>query len=701
MVGLIALWSHAIAALLFGALALWQMRHWNTASCNRPLSIAFAVTAFWCLLVALRGPNDYLAGFAESGRNFAFLAFMYGMVRSAEDDGRQRAVKAVYAVVAGVIGLQLTLNGVTPEFADTPIVLAALNSTGQIIGLTIAAGSLVLVHNLYGQAAPDSRWGIRLPMIALAGMWIYDLHLYTVAYLTRGPADDLFAMRGAILSMLVPLFALASRRNAHWRMQLSRAATFQSLSVMAILGYLILMMSATRALEIVGGEWVRIGQVGLVFGITVLTAILLPSGRLRAWLNVMLAKHFFEHRYDYRQEWLRFTRTVGNVTGNSEGAHAEAPDLGERIVKALADVAQAPGGLLLTPDGGGRLAFAARWQWDADVPHAGADDSGFIAFLEASSHILDFGAVRDGRVKLRGEFHEIPSWLPAIEGAWAGVPLLHNDRLVGFVVLAHPLLRRALDWEDFDLFRTAGIQAASYLAEALSQEALADARRFDEFNRRFAFIMHDIKNLVSQLSLVARNAERHAHNPEFREDMIATLQSSVRKMNDLLARLNRGNASETEPPRATAVAQVAASVAEVKKRVHPIALEGEGGLAAVADPVRLEQALAHLVQNAIDASPPEIPVAIRYAVRDGEAAIDIIDRGAGMSADFIRSRLFQPFASTKESGFGVGAFEARSLIAAMGGRIEVASRVGEGSCFTVFLPLAETLSVSRKDRKVA
>ena len=402
----------------------------------------------------------------------------------------------------------------------------------------------MLVHNLYGQASHDSRWGIRLPMLALAGMWIYDLHLYTIAYLTRGPVDDLFAMRGAILSMLVPLFALASRRNAQWRMQLSRAATFQSLSVMAILGYLILMMSATRALEIIGGEWVRIGQIGLVFAITVLTVVLLPSGRLRAWLRVMLAKHFFEHRYDYREEWLRFTRTVGNV-GHAEAAAGEAGSapapLGERIVKALADVAEAPGGLLFVPDEAGRLAFAARWQWDSGLPGPGSDDQDFARFLESSCHIVDFGSVRGGLVTARGQEASVPDWLTAIADAWAGVPLLHNDRLVGFVVLASPLVRRPLDWEDFDLFRTAGIQAASYLAEAQSQEALADARRFDEFNRRFAFIMHDIKNLVSQLSLVARNAERHADNPEFRADMIATLQSSVRKMNDLLARLGRGS----------------------------------------------------------------------------------------------------------------------------------------------------------------
>src|SRR3546814_13854417 len=79
------------------------------------------------------------------------------------------------------------------------------------------------------------------------------------------------------------------------------------------------------------------------------------------------------------------------------------------------------------------------------------------------------------------------------------------------------------NWEDFDLLRTVGQQAASYIAEAQSQSALADAEKFEEFNRRFAFIMHDIKNLVSQLSPVARNAERHADKPEFRADMVATL----------------------------------------------------------------------------------------------------------------------------------------------------------------------------------
>ena len=206
----------------------------------------------------------------------------------------------------------------------------------------------------------------------------------------------------------------------------------------------------------------------------------------------------------------------------------------------------------------------------------------------------------------------------------------------------------ALDWEDFDLFRTAGIQAASYIAEARSQQALADARRFDEFNRRFAFIMHDIKNLVSQLSLVARNAERHADNPEFRADMIATLQSSVeedeRPARPPFARRGaRGRAA-----RPVEVQPLLDAIAAARRRAHPVRVSGDAALVAKADPGGLEQALGHLVQNAIEASAAHEPVELRFFESGGDVAIEVIDRGHGMSAAFVRDRLFQPFVSTKE-----------------------------------------------------
>ncbi|MDB5692918.1 MAG: prsK [Alphaproteobacteria bacterium] len=695
MIGLIGFWSHALAAVLYGALALWRLPRWNQDSSNRRLTAAFAMTSAWAIFTAFLGPYSSESGVAESGRNIAFLAFMYSLSHTGLEDDRQRAVKIVYTVLAAVIGLQLVIGGVAPEFMHARRVYGALESAGQMIGLTVAAGALVLVHNVYGQAAPDSRSSIRLPMLALAAMWAYDLHVYTVAYLTRASVDDLMAMRGAILAMLVPLFALASRRGGQWRMQLSRAATFQSISVLAILFYLILMMSATRVLELVGGHWVRIGQIGIMFAMTVAALVFLPSGRMRALARVLLAKHLFEHRYDYREEWLRFARTIGSA---GEG---EAP-LGERVIKAIADMADAPGGLLFVPDDYGRLALSAAWNWRGAAPEPSGEAGAFIRFLESKGFVLDFGGIRGGVVRKNGESVAVPAWLEGFDESWAGIPLLHNERLVGLVVVAHPPVRRPLDWEDFDLFRTAGVQAATCLAEARGQEALANAQRFDEFNRRFAFIIHDVKNLVSQLSLIIRNAERHADKPEFREDMIATLHSSVKKMNDLLARLGRGSSNvEAEPVRTIAVGQAVAAVAEIKRRVHPVEVAGETGLAALADPSRLEQAMMHLVQNAIDASPPDAPVRILCEARGGEAAIDIVDSGCGMSADFVRNRLFQPFASTKEMGFGVGAFEARALIAAMGGRIEVESREGAGTRFTLLLPRGEKDSAPSQQRDAA
>ncbi len=684
MMGLLDLWGHVLASFCYGALAVYQLRRWNSDQLNRPLLAAFAVLSAWMIFLAFLPNYTILPQLAEAARNFTFLAFMYGIMQSGDQGGAHRALKSVYASVAAVVGLQIVIGGVIGEYRIVaPLMFEALAATSQMIGLTIAAGALILVHNLYGQASPASRSALRFPMIALTVMWAYDLHLYTVAYFTRGLAQDLFALRGLVLAMLVPLFVLGIRNNATWKVQLSRAATFQSVSVLFILAYLIVMMSGARAMELVGGQWGLVAQFGIILVMSVAALILLPSGRLRAWFKVFVAKHVFEHRYDYREEWLRFTDTVAREDG-------ESPSLETRVVKALGDIGGSSAGLLLLADERYSFSRSVTWNWEGPIPGGGEGAEALARFVESRAFVLDFDQLKGGWLSHKDERIPVPLWLTAV-GAWAGIPLIHAGRLVGLVLLAHPDYRRPLDWEDYDLFRASGIQAASYIAEARSQQALADSRRFDEFNRRFAFILHDVKNLVSQLSLVARNAERHADNPEFRADMIATLQSSVKKMNDLLARLSPGAARDGEPVRPVSLERVVASVAAAKARHHPVHVAGDARLWAKADPAGLEQALSHLVQNAIDASPTGRPVEIRYAESGGDVLIEVIDRGLGMSAEFVRTRLFQPFVSTKEQGFGIGAYEARTLVAAMGGRLEVESREGQGTIFNLIFPRADIL----------
>ncbi|MGE0178786.1 MAG: XrtA/PEP-CTERM system histidine kinase PrsK [Sphingomonas sp.] len=690
MAAALVLVSHLVAAALFGALAIHQLRRWQSDLRQRPLVTAFAVVAVWAIFLAFLDSDAMLTRLAESARNLAFLAYMYGILREAGDDDRQRPVKAVYAAVAGAIGVQIAVGGVIAQFEGRPLAFAALQSTSQLLGLTIAAGALILVHNLYGQADRTSRAALRMPMVALAGLWAFDLHLYAVDYFLADLGASLEPVRGLALALLVPVFVMGLRGDANWRFRLSRAATFQSVSLIAILGYLMAMMSASWLAGLAGGDWRRAAELGVILLATAVAVAVVVSARARSRLRVFVAKHVFEHRYDYRREWARFTDTVSRERG-------DGVSLEERIVKGFADIAESPGGILLLVDTHRQLSSAARWNAGAVTPGGGEETEALLRFVQDKAYVLAFDELREGILSHRGETCAVPAWLASLD-VWAGVPLIHGGRLVGLVLLEYPSFRRALDWEDLDLFRTAGIQAASYLAEAQGQQALADARRFDEFNRRFAFILHDIKNLVSQLSLVARNAERHADNPEFRADMVATLQSSVRKMNDLLARLSNGTARLPEQIADVPLAPLLEEIGAARQRTHPVEVDGDAALVARADAAALEQAIGHLVQNAIEASSACQPVGIRWFESGGDVAIEIVDAGEGMSADFVANRLFQPFVSTKESGFGIGAYEARSLITAMGGRLEVESARGCGTCFTIYLPGVATSAPPQFER---
>ncbi len=672
MHALIGFWSHALAAVAFAAVLLWRVAEPARRPAQGMMLAALAVTACWAWLTGM-DPGSALARFAETARNLVWLGLLYAL--SASSDGRQRGVAWVYGAVAGVLGLQLVTTALI-VFNPSPAVLA----TSAILRITAAAGALILVHNFYAQSAPTTRTQVRYTMIGLAAMWLYDLNYYTIEYLAGG-RSILGEWRGLLVLMVAPLFALGAREGRDTRIKLSRTASFQSLSILAICAYFALMVILSTALRDRASDWLTSVTVAALAAMTVAAMVVIPSRRARGWFKVKIAKHLFEHRYDYRAEWLRFTATLGKSDGE-----APAP-LGERVVMAFADVLEAPGGLLVAIEEG-TPAVRAAWNWPSALP-ASKDldqDPRFWTAVEVDARILELDGDRSA-----------PEWLSADGSAWTAIPLVHDGRLVGLVVLAAPDYRRALDWADFDLLRTAGAQAASSLADALKQEALATAQRFEEFNRRFAFILHDIKNLVSQLSLLARNAERHSGNPEFQADMVATLQSSVAKMNDLLARLAPQGAPRIQQVEAQPLRPILAAAIAAARGGREIELTGDSSAWAQVDPAALEQALANLLHNALEASPLMEAVTVRVARSGAEVGIAVTDRGAGMDGDFVRNRLFLPFASTKSSGFGIGAFEARSLIQAMGGRMTVDSNVGTGTTFTIFVPAAEAVrSIERK-----
>jgi putative PEP-CTERM system histidine kinase len=673
MMAIIAFWGHAIAALGFGLLAVFEGQRARRGAQGWALIAACAVTALWAMVAAGLGGEAVLSGHVESARNLVWLGFMLLLLRQGAGAGATRTpMMPVYGALVFVLMAQTALAFLPPWLVRGENAAGAILDAGFVLRMIFAAGALLAVHNLYIAVQADARGGIGLPMAALAAMWAYDLNLYTLSYIAHDWVASLVSARGFAVALLAPVIALGARRNRHWRINLSRKVAFRSLPLVATAAYLLAMLAASALFEALGAADAQAVQIAFLIMATIAAIVILPSARARGWLRVMAAKHLFAHRFDYRTEWLRFTDTIGRP------GETPAP-LQTRVVKAIADIVEAPAGLLLLPEVDG-LVTKAGWNRDAATQ---APNARLSALLE-TGRIISLDQLRRADADM-DEAGAVPEWMLADRDAWAIVPLIHFDRLAGAVLIDRPAVARTLDWEDFDLLRVAGRQVASYLAEAQGQDALSEAQRFDEFNRRFAFIMHDIKNLVSQLGLVARNAERHADNPEFRKDMIATLHASTARMNDLLAKLAQHNKARPEEPRAIGLAQVVNAVAVTKREGHPVVVSGNPALLAIADPARLETALAHLVQNAIEASAANEPVTMTMVRSDHETGVEVTDTGAGMTPDFIAGQLFRPFASTKENGFGVGAYEARALVAAMGGRIAVKSAPGEGSSFTIWL----------------
>ena len=182
-----------------------------------------------------------------------------------------------------------------------------------------------------------------------------------------------------------------------------------------------------------------------------------------------------------------------------------------------------------------------------------------------------------------------------------------GEQLIGFVVLNSARTPMDVNWEVNDLLKTAGRQAASFLAQMQATEALLEVRKFDAFNRMSAFVVHDLKNIVTQLSLMMKNAKRLHDNPEFQQDMLMTVENSLDRMRQLMLQLREG---ATPPGTAFGVdlQGIARRIeADVAGRGRTLELDVAETVVTRGHEDRLERVIGHVVQNAMDATDIERP----------------------------------------------------------------------------------------------
>ncbi|HKP66054.1 MAG TPA: XrtA/PEP-CTERM system histidine kinase PrsK [Casimicrobiaceae bacterium] len=677
-------WSYGAALVVYLGFSIRVSIGTRTNARARLLLAALLATAIWaalCLPVALAPSNGarLAADVADVVRYGAWYLFVFDLMRDkpAISKGRSTRERSAFVAVAAVLVASVLLGiGVNIDSTDATPELRA----GFVLRLILAVFGLALTEQVLRRVQPQMRWGIKPLAVALAGVFGFELLLYADAMLFGRLDPDIWVARGFANVIVLPFIAVATARNTGWTvdLHLSRRAVFHSTALLVSGAFLLAVAGAGYVVRFFGGAWGRALQIEVLFASLLLVVLIASSGRFRSKLKVFVSKHFFSYRYDYREEWLRFTRTLSIESAEQ--------NLQVRTIVALADLVESPAGTLFMRDVNRGMIASARWNHPA-ADLAERSHSSLTGFLERTGWIVSVPEYRADAARYPGL--ELPTWLAALPSPWLIVPLMSGSELLGFVVLMTPRTTIDVDWEIRDLLKTASRQAASYLGQVRASEALLEARKFDAFNRMSAFVVHDLKNLISQLTLMLKNAQRHRDNPAFQADMLATVEHVVGRMNGLMLQLRTGSAQPVDSPRHVDVDALVRRVCATKSASRVIDVASQGPLDTVAHEDRLEHVIGHLLQNAIDATTAAGSVSVSVERRGTMVVIVVADTGRGMTHEFVRDRLFKPFETTKSSGMGIGVYESVQYVSSIGGEISIDSKLGEGTTVEVRLPSSD------------
>jgi putative PEP-CTERM system histidine kinase len=705
MLGLI---SFGTCALAFATLAALILVKGTSTKTGRLFVIAIFVQLAWSVAFASAYtiytlPTWFISAI-EALRSLAWTVFLLSFSNESDQSPKVKSKEKFLSIssssqIATIAAAALCTAAIALDIAASKnLAIGTANLGAKVIAAVLG---LWCIEQLYRNTPTSLRWAIKFLCVGLAALFSYDMVLYTEALLFERINYPWMTARGIANAVLVPLLAISAVRNRGWKIDImiSRRMVLHSATLMSAGVFLIVMSTIGYYVRYFGGQWGEIAQALVVFiGVIALFTLLL-SGQLRARFRVFVAKNFFSYRYDYREEWLALTQLFSE-SGAAAGGQAP-PDrqpLPTRALLALGKFVESQEGAIWMRNKADQYQLVNQLPASKDVGGNRVSipaNSDFIEFMRSKEWIILLPEI-DKRRDLYGQL-QVPAPISDDPNNWVIVPLMRSDELIGFVTLRKPTAPMEINWEVRDILKTAARQTASYLALEGVVEELIVSRQFESFNRMSAFVVHDLKNLVAQLRLLLANAERHKNNPDFQADMLGTVENVMTRMQGLLLQLRAGT-NPIEQARIIEISAVIADAIESKKSlpIKPtVNFKNDAANAHIkAHADRLARVIGHLIQNACEACKAGGKIDIDVEVLGKVLVLKVSDTGIGMEEHFLRNQLFKPFESTKVHGMGIGTFESKEYIGQLGGKLNVESVIGQGTVFSITLPLAMNIKLA-------
>ena len=681
-----AYYSYLTATVANLFLLFFSLRDTKKNRVFLPLLMAILLSLLWSGYIAYAiYHNDLLTSTTlplETLRNTAwFLVLRFLILKqqnNAHLDRYTKLDKAVACIIVIIFILEI--------FSDLRYLVQQL--IGQDIRIfahvIFAIIGLVLVEQIFRNATLDLHWSSKFLCVGLGALFGIDFIVYSKSLLFAQIDFMLWDSRGFLNALIVPLLVVSVRRlqtNSGVNIKAPRTTLFHT-TVLIVTGiYLVFMSLAGFYIRDYDGSWGGVAQIIFIFIAILMLLLLLVSGKARSMTKVYFNQHFFNYRYDYRDIWIELSKTIAQIDSVNE--------LSGVIIKTLMELTETSGGALWLLNDQNDFYLAEEINISLQSAQPIKTNNSLIRFMINKKWVIDFVEFLNTPDVYNDV--DLSPWLTQDQSISLIVPLFRQNKLVAFVVLAKAKIIRQLMWEDLDLLKTVGMQLTNALALSHASEALFRSRQFEAYNQLSAFLVHDLKNLVAQVALIVKNAEKHKYNPEFIDDSIETLENVVFKIDSILGQLKKGWVKNDSLTRLN-LSEVIKDVI-VQQQSHKPAIDCIMTLdicEVIGEKEKLTAILGHLVQNAQEATEEHGSVQLVLSKEDLYAIIEIIDTGVGMDAKFVAERLFKPFDTTKgNAGMGIGVYEARDTILRLDGECNVESNLGVGTTFTIKLPLAK------------